>query len=157
MCFFLCFVTAAPAIGDGCGPSNTRCFFRLICAPFFCANLPHSMKTTFSVFSFTVAMIASVYSSQPCALWLLGRCASTVNTAFKRRTPFVQEKESRFFLVYNFYIYLPCSAQCVKSPDVGWKCGYERRTTEKTFFNDGGTLIPGATEKHKPLAWLLSW
>mmetsp|Transcript_29481 Transcript_29481/g.82353 ORF Transcript_29481/g.82353 Transcript_29481/m.82353 type:complete len:256 (-) Transcript_29481:292-1059(-) len=131
--------------GEGCEDLMTACLSLETQAPFFCAGVPHSKKTTPDKRSLRTRTTASVNCSQPCCWWEFGLCARTVRQVLSSSTP--------------------CFAQCVRQPCGGRVLGAPGgvsagscETSVNMFRSDGGSGdTPGFTEKAKPCAWPTSW
>lgn len=127
------------------------CFFLSMRTSFLCAKLPQSKKTTPSSSLLIVLITKSVNFCQPSFEWEFAefflktqlysyfqKAYSTVRVAFNKKIPF--------------------SAHRVKFPWFGiLKFGYSFANSLKMFFNEGGWVTPGGTEKLKPCAWPCPW
>ena len=77
--------------GLGCTDFIIKCLGLVIKDSFFCALLPHKIKTMGSFLSLRDCIILSVNISQPIPLWELGQLALTVKTVFNSSTPWVAQ------------------------------------------------------------------
>jgi len=75
--------------GEGCVDSSIKCFWASSIFEFFLAFPPHKIKTTFSQLSSMCFITFFVKRSHPIFLWESGLFSVTVNTLFKRKTPWL--------------------------------------------------------------------